>query len=108
MYQLPEPADDGNWDDDFATAISPSALQLPHNKPRDNFGGQLSAARPKAFAFMDYSRDLLSNYIQEPANEFMTIKKSQPMVEEDPSDKKTTIERRSATTHDPLFQKSGL
>ncbi|KAI1270675.1 hypothetical protein F5Y18DRAFT_19153 [Xylariaceae sp. FL1019] len=86
-FQSPEPADDGNWDDDFATAISPSALQLPHNKPRDNFGGQLSAARLKAFASMDYSRDLSSNYIQEPANEFMTIKKSQPIVEEDPSDK---------------------
>lgn len=44
-----------NWDDDFATCISPSALQLPHMKPHDNFGGLLSAERLKAFASPDNS-----------------------------------------------------
>lgn len=47
--------DDGdNWDDDFASAISPGALQLPHLRPVDNFGGMLSADRLKALS-MDAS-----------------------------------------------------
>lgn len=46
--------DDGdNWDNDFATAISPGALQLPHLRPIDNFGGMLSSDRLKAFASID-------------------------------------------------------
>ena len=45
--------DNDNWDDDFATAISPSTFQLPHLRPHDNFGGMLSADRLKAFATMD-------------------------------------------------------
>ncbi|KAJ5191072.1 Cytokinesis protein sepH [Penicillium cinerascens] len=48
-----ESAEDDNWDDDFATAISPSALQLPHLRPHDNFGGMLSSERLKAFASLD-------------------------------------------------------
>ena len=44
-----EDADD-NWDDDFASAISPSALQLPHLRPQDNFGGLLSAEKLKSYA----------------------------------------------------------
>jgi len=50
------PVDD-NWDDDFATCISPSALQLPHMKPQDHFGGLLSAERLKAFASADNAND---------------------------------------------------
>src|SRR5436190_1942846 len=41
---------DDNYDNDFASAISPSALQLPHLKPHDNFGGMLSPEKLKAFA----------------------------------------------------------
>lgn len=41
---------DDNWDNDFASAISPSALQLPHLRPHDNFGGLLSAEKLKAYA----------------------------------------------------------
>ena len=44
---------DNCWDDDFATSISPTALQLPHLKPQDNFGGMLSADKLKAFATFD-------------------------------------------------------
>ncbi|KIX08171.1 uncharacterized protein Z518_02827 [Rhinocladiella mackenziei CBS 650.93] len=47
-----EEADD-NWDDDFATAISPSTFQLPHLRPHDNFGGMLSSERLKALAAME-------------------------------------------------------
>lgn len=52
-FRSPVSAEDDNWDDDFATAISPSALQLPHLRPHDNFGGMLSAERLKAFASLD-------------------------------------------------------
>ncbi|KAJ6164224.1 Cytokinesis protein sepH [Penicillium chermesinum] len=52
-FRSAESAEDDNWDDDFATAISPSALQLPHLRPHDNFGGMLSSERLKAFASLD-------------------------------------------------------
>lgn len=52
-FRSPEVADDDNWDNDFATAISPSALHLPHLKPQDNFGGMLSADKLKQFASID-------------------------------------------------------
>lgn len=53
QYRSPGPNGDDNWDDDFATAISPSALHLPHLKPHDNFGGMLSSEKLKAFASLD-------------------------------------------------------
>ncbi|OJD14312.1 STE/STE11/CDC15 protein kinase [Emergomyces pasteurianus Ep9510] len=50
-FRSPDGGDaDDNWDDDFASAISPSALRLPHLKPHDNFGGMLSSEKLKAFA----------------------------------------------------------
>jgi serine/threonine protein kinase len=49
-FRSPETAADDNWDDDFASAISPSALKLPHLRPHDNFGGMLSSEKLKAFA----------------------------------------------------------
>ena len=53
IYRSPENMADDNWDDDFASAISPSALQLPHLKPHDNFGGMLSSEKLKAYASFD-------------------------------------------------------
>ncbi|KAI9369110.1 cytokinesis protein sepH [Aspergillus egyptiacus] len=52
-FRSPISAEEDNWDDDFATPISPSALQLPHLRPHDNFGGMLSAEKLKAFASLD-------------------------------------------------------
>jgi serine/threonine protein kinase len=49
-YSSPETAADDNWDDDFATSISPSALQFPQLKPQDNFNGVLSSDKLKSFA----------------------------------------------------------
>ena len=49
-FRSPHNQNDDNWDDDFASAISPSALQLPHLRPHDNFGGLLSAEKLKAYA----------------------------------------------------------
>lgn len=51
-FRSPDGTDD-NWDDDFATAISPSALRMPQFKPQDNFGGMLSSEKLKAFASLD-------------------------------------------------------
>lgn len=45
--------DSDNWDNDFTSAISPGALQLPHPKPLDNFGGRLSPERLKTYATRD-------------------------------------------------------
>lgn len=52
-FMSPVSTEEDNWDDDFATAISPSALQLPHLRPHDNFGGMLSSEKLKAFASLD-------------------------------------------------------
>ncbi|PWY86240.1 cell division control protein 15, cdc15 [Aspergillus heteromorphus CBS 117.55] len=52
-FRSPASTQEDNWDDDFATAISPSALQLPHLQPQDNFGGMLSSEKLKAFASLD-------------------------------------------------------
>ncbi|KAL9596418.1 MAG: hypothetical protein Q9219_005802 [cf. Caloplaca sp. 3 TL-2023] len=49
-FRSPDNEADDNWDDDFASAISPSALQLPHLRPHDSFGGLLSAEKLKAYA----------------------------------------------------------
>ncbi|KAI0096129.1 hypothetical protein GGR51DRAFT_567474 [Nemania sp. FL0031] len=87
-FRTPELADDDNWDNDFATAISPTALQLPHIKPHDHFGGLLSADRLKAFASIDNSRDISSNWdIDHNAGEPMTMKKIPPILDEDPLEK---------------------
>jgi serine/threonine protein kinase len=55
-FRSPETTGDDNWDDDFATSISPSALhQLPHLKPHDNFGGLFSSDRLKSYASVELS-----------------------------------------------------
>ncbi|KAH6696972.1 cell division control protein [Plectosphaerella plurivora] len=72
-FRSPELADDDNWDNDFATSISPSALHLPHLKPQDNFGGLLSSDKLKAFASIDARNDS-STYDDDFDGELMTIK----------------------------------
>jgi hypothetical protein len=52
-FRSPDVEGSDNWDADFASAISPRALQLPHLKPHDNFGGLLSAENLKAYATFD-------------------------------------------------------
>ncbi|KAI1778621.1 cell division control protein [Hypoxylon cercidicola] len=86
-YRSPELADDNNWDDDFATAISPSALKLPHVKPQDHFGGMLSADRLKAFASIDNSRDISASWENNLDSELLTVNHLQSVQEEDPQEK---------------------
>lgn len=52
-FRSPASIEEDNWDADFDTAISPSALHLPHLRPHDNFGGMLSSEKLKAFASLD-------------------------------------------------------
>jgi len=49
-FRSPEATHDDNWDDDFASSISSTALQLPHLRPVDNFGGMLSSEKLKSYA----------------------------------------------------------
>lgn len=49
-FRSPELDHDDNWDNDFAESISARALQMPHLKPQDNFGGMFSSDKLKAFA----------------------------------------------------------
>ena len=60
-YRLPEETADDIWDDDFASEISPSALQLPHLRPHDHFGGMLSSEKLKAFASFENVTELDSH-----------------------------------------------
>ncbi|KAJ4326541.1 Protein kinase of the Mitotic Exit Network [Fusarium piperis] len=85
-FSKPELADDDNWDDDFATAISPSALQLPHLKPQDNFGGLLSSDRLKAFASVNDGRNDSSTYDDDFEGELMTIKGPNHWQDNDPQE----------------------
>lgn len=50
VFRSPDSPEDDNWDDDFASSITPSALQLPHLRPIDNFAGMLSSDKLKAYA----------------------------------------------------------
>ncbi|KAH6652940.1 septation protein H [Truncatella angustata] len=83
-YRSPELDDDDNWDDDFVTAISPTALHLPKLKPQDNFGGLLSADRIKQFAFNSSTRSVSGNWDDTADGELKTMKNFR---DEDPQEK---------------------
>ncbi|OIW23703.1 hypothetical protein CONLIGDRAFT_140671 [Coniochaeta ligniaria NRRL 30616] len=85
-FRSPELADDDNWDNDFATAISPGALHLPHIKGQDNFGGLLSSDRLKAFASIDDSRGDFDSWDDNFDGELMTIKPPSQFAEFDPQE----------------------
>ncbi|KAI9827047.1 MAG: hypothetical protein M1819_007039 [Sarea resinae] len=53
QFRSLEDSADDNWDDDFTSSIPAHALQLPHLRPHDNFGGMLSSDKLKAFASFD-------------------------------------------------------
>ncbi|KAL1627655.1 Protein kinase of the Mitotic Exit Network [Neofusicoccum ribis] len=50
VFASQEEEENDNWDDDFASSINASALQLPHLRPHDNFAGLLSSEKLKAYA----------------------------------------------------------
>ncbi|CAG8982195.1 hypothetical protein HYALB_00003631 [Hymenoscyphus albidus] len=73
-FRSPETTSDDNWDDDFASSISPSALHLPQFKPHDNFGGKLSSDRLKAYASYDNSNDENDNWDSNFEGDLVTIR----------------------------------
>ncbi|KAK0719747.1 hypothetical protein B0H67DRAFT_599402 [Lasiosphaeris hirsuta] len=88
--------DDDNWDNDFATTISPGALHLPHIKGQDNFGGLLSGDRLKAFASIDASRDESENWDENFEGELLTIKGPRHWSEIDPQEQTIRLLPRKA------------
>lgn len=78
--------DSDNWDNDFATAISPGALHLPHLKPIDNFGGLLSSERLKAYAVADQSDNQTGNGLEDNT---ATVKPSQQPIVPDGENSRT-------------------
>lgn len=106
LFRSPEVADDDNWDNDFATAISPSALHLPHLKPQDNFGGKLSADRLKQFASIDET-SARDNWDEHFEGDLQTVKSSsRQFVEQDPQEQtiRPTPRRPSKSTESSKAQ----
>ncbi|KAJ4396125.1 Protein kinase of the Mitotic Exit Network [Gnomoniopsis smithogilvyi] len=86
LFRSPVVADDDNWDNDFATAISPSALHLPHLKPQDNFGGKLSADKLKQFASIDET-SARDNWDEHFEGDLQTVKSSsRQFLDQDPQE----------------------
>lgn len=81
-FRSPSTTTDDNWDDDFASAISPSALQLPHLRPHDNFGGLLSSEKLKAFASFETVTEE-ANWDDEFEGD-LTVKSPLQLTESDP------------------------
>jgi len=82
LFRSPDNATDDNWDDDFASAISPTALQLPHLRPHDNFGGLLSSEKLKAYASFETVTEE-ANWDDEFEGE-LTVKSPLQAVKSDP------------------------
>ena len=105
---------DDNWDKDFATAISPSALHLPHLKPQDNFAGKLSADKLKAYASQDVSSQDQENWDDNFEGD-LTVKSPMQITDADPlqtirpyfPDKATNDDiRHNAPTKSPKHKSS--
>ncbi|OKL58984.1 Cytokinesis protein sepH [Talaromyces atroroseus] len=96
-FRSPDPED--NWDDDFDSAISPRALDLPHLRPHDHLGGLLSSERLKAFASLDGTtmRDTLGSFSD---NETTLGSSTEPM-DSDPLETIRPLPRRVADENKP-------
>ncbi|KAK1754510.1 hypothetical protein QBC47DRAFT_302152 [Echria macrotheca] len=97
--------DDDNWDNDFATTISPTALHLPHIKGQDNFGGLLSGDRLKAFASIDAQREDSENWDENFEGELLTIKGPRHWAELESQEQ--TIRPLPRKSEKPVESKSG-
>lgn len=100
-FRSPE-AVDNNWDDDFASAISPSALQLPHLRPQDNFGGMLSSEKLKAFASLEGVTE--SNSIDNEDSKVLQDKEADPLQTIRPYVRKQPEEEKSPTKNQRYFR----
>ncbi|KAH8821133.1 cell division control protein-like protein 15 [Xylogone sp. PMI_703] len=99
-FMSPESTTDDNWDDDFASSISPSALQLPHLRPHDNFGGLLSADRLKAFASFENANEENVNWDDSFEGDLMTVVAPRKQMEIENNDLETIRPFRSKPQDD--------
>ncbi|KAK2596718.1 Protein kinase of the Mitotic Exit Network [Conoideocrella luteorostrata] len=99
-FKTVELPDSDNWDDDFVTAISPSALHLPHLKPQDNFGGLLSSDKLKAFASTNDLRIDTDNYDDDFEGELLTIKGPTHQRDETQEQTLRPVPKKAATSTD--------
>ena len=82
QFRSPDSTSGDNWDDDFASVISPNALQLPHLRPHDNFGGLLSSEKLKAYASFETVAEE-ANWDDNFEGD-LTVKSPMQLVESDP------------------------
>jgi serine/threonine protein kinase len=105
-FRSPEGTADDNWDDDFASEISPRALQLPHLRPHDHFGGMLSSEKLKAFASfesvteLDYDNDMTLKSPVQPAesDSYKTVRPAAPPKKAEPKHARHKSEAPQAKT----------
>ena len=98
QFRSPDNTPDDIWDDDFASAISPSALQLPHLRPHDNFGGLLSSEKLKAYASFETVTEE-ANWDDNFEGE-LTVKRSTQLPESDPLQTIRPYHPKRADAHD--------
>jgi hypothetical protein len=103
-FRSPDLETDDNWDDDFASSISPSSLQLPHLRPHDNFAGLLSSERLKAYATFD---SVIEDSLFDDPNQ--TIKKSStlPTLEEQSTVRPYTPQKLKVDNIKPIPSNTG-
>ena len=104
QFRSPNNTADDNWDDDFASAISPSALQLPHLRPHDNFGGLLSSEKLKAFASFETVTEE-ANWDDNFEGD-LTVKSPLQLTESDPLDTIRPYNPRRPNTSQPKVTNS--
>ncbi|KAL1639820.1 Protein kinase of the Mitotic Exit Network [Diplodia intermedia] len=102
VFAAAEEDDNDNWDDDFASSISASALQLPHLRPHDNFAGLLSSEKLKAYAtgFDTVSGDSNTDSV---FGDSLTLNSPSPL---DPFEGIETIRPSSSSKQEPESGKS--
>jgi len=107
LYRSPEADTDDNWDDDFATSISPRALQLPHLRPQDHFSGLLSSEKLKAYATFD---PVVEENVDDDFDVDLTVKSPIHLSQADPLETVRPFtpsrakENKRPTQHDPMPQ----
>ena len=104
QFRSPNNTADDNWDDDFASAISPSALQLPHLRPHDNFGGLLSSEKLKAFASFETVTEE-ANWDDNFEGD-LTVKNPLQLTESDPLDTIRPYNPRRSINSEPKITNS--
>ena len=106
QFRSPNNTADDNWDDDFASAISPSALQLPHLRPHDNFGGLLSSEKLKAFASFETVTEE-ANWDDNFEGD-LTVKNPLQLTESDPLDTIRPYNPKRSNTSQPKVTNSTM